>query len=86
MWGKYVMESSQPLTLIGRVRAAIRYKHYSIRTECSYVEWVRRFVAFHGRKHPREMGAGKVKAKEKAILDGKFTVVVDDKQPKSTAK
>lgn len=56
------MESSQPLTLIGRVREVIRYKHYSIRTECSYVEWVRRFVAFHGRKHPREMGAAEVRA------------------------
>lgn len=55
------MESSQPLTLIGRVREVIRYKHYSIRTECSYVEWIRRFVAFHGRKHPREMGAAEVR-------------------------
>jgi site-specific recombinase XerD len=60
--GKYVMESSQPLTLIGRVREVIRYKHYSIRTERSYVEWVRRFIAFHGRKHPREMGADEVRA------------------------
>lgn len=35
-------------------------KHYSIRTEHSYVEWVRRFVAFHGRRHPREMGSDEV--------------------------
>lgn len=50
------MESNQPSTLLGRLREVIRYKHYSIRTEQTYVERVRRFVAFHGRRHPREMG------------------------------
>lgn len=49
-------------TLLGRVREVIRYKHYSIRTERAYVEWVRRFVAFHGRRHPRDMGAEEVRA------------------------
>ena len=39
------MSTSQPDTLIGRVREAVRYKHYSIRTERAYVEWVRRFVS-----------------------------------------
>lgn len=48
--GRYGMETNQSSTLLGRVREAIRYKHYSIRTERSYVEWVRRFVAFHGRR------------------------------------
>ena len=56
------MELNQSSTLLGRVREVIRYKHYSIRTECCYVEWVRRFVAFHGRRHPREMGADEVRA------------------------
>ena len=56
------MESSQPVTLLERVREAIRYKHYSIRTERAYVEWVRRFVLFHGRRHPRDMGADEVRA------------------------
>lgn len=55
------METNQSPTLLGRVREAIRYKHYSIRTEHSYVEWVRRFVAFHGRRHPRDMGADEVR-------------------------
>lgn len=55
------METNQSSTLLGRVREAIRYKHYSIRTERSYVEWVRRFVAFHGRRHPRDMGADEVR-------------------------
>ncbi|HNO31856.1 MAG TPA: integron integrase [Anaerolineales bacterium] len=56
------MESSQPVTLLERVREAIRYKHYSIRTERAYVEWVRRFVLYHGRRHPRDMGAEEVRA------------------------
>ena len=56
------MNSVQPLTLLGRVREAIRYKHYSIRTERTYVEWVRRFVRFHGQRHPRDMGAPEVRS------------------------
>ena len=60
--GRYGMELNQSSTLLGRVREVIRYKHYSIRTERTYVEWVRRFVAFHGRRHPREMGAEEVRA------------------------
>lgn len=60
--GRYVMEINQSSTLLGCVREVIRYKHYSIRTERTYVEWVRRFVAFHGRRHPREMGADEVRA------------------------
>ena len=58
----YIMASNQSSTLLGRVREAIRYKHYSIRTERAYVEWVRRLVVFHGRRHPREMGTEEVRA------------------------
>jgi len=60
--GRYGMEMNQSSTLLGRVREVIRYKHYSIRNERTYVEWVRCFVAFHGRRHPREMGAEEVRA------------------------
>lgn len=38
----------------------IRYKYHSIRTERVYVDWIWRFVRFHGRLHPREMGAQKL--------------------------
>ena len=48
--------------LLDVVRDRIRVKHYSIRTEKSYVDWVRRFVRFHGLRHPREMGAPEVEA------------------------
>lgn len=56
------MDMKQPTTLLGRVREVIRYKHYSIRTERAYVDWIRRFVHFHNRRHPREMGADEVRA------------------------
>jgi integron integrase len=42
------------------VRLAARRRHYSHRTEQSYVAWVRRFVLFHGKRHPREMGGPEV--------------------------
>ena len=50
------MLPSQP-RLLDQVRDRIRLKHYSIRTEDTYVEWIRRFILFHGKRHPREMGA-----------------------------
>jgi integron integrase len=48
--------------LLDRVREAIRTRHYSRRTEDAYVYWIRRFIVFHGRKHPSEMGAAQVEA------------------------
>jgi len=42
--------------LLDRVRWHLRVKHYSIRTEESYVDWIRRFILFHGRQHPEQMG------------------------------
>src|SRR5467141_2264921 len=43
--------------LLDRVRDAVRARHYSRRTEKAYVAWTRRYVLFHGRRHPSEMGA-----------------------------
>ena len=48
--------------LLDRVRDKIRVKHYSIRTETAYVDWVRRFVNFHQRRHPRDLGPEHVEA------------------------
>jgi hypothetical protein len=42
--------------LLERLRDKIRLKHYSIRTGSAYADWVRRFVNFHHRRHPRELG------------------------------
>jgi site-specific recombinase XerD len=43
--------------LLDRVRNAIRARHYSRRTEKAYVAWIRRYIFFHGKRHPAEMGA-----------------------------
>ena len=47
--------------LLDRMRAEIRVRHYSIRTEETYVDWARRFIRFHHKRHPREMGAEEVR-------------------------
>lgn len=49
--------SDRPQRLLDRVRGKIRLKHYSIRTEQAYVDWIRRFIVFHGKRHPEELGA-----------------------------
>jgi len=46
--------------LIEMVRRRLRERHYSRRTEETYVEWIRRFIVFHGRRHPRELGEAQV--------------------------
>jgi len=46
--------------LLGEVREVLGLNHYAIRTEEAYVAWIRRFVLFHGKRHPREMGAAEV--------------------------
>ena len=51
-----------PRTLLGRLRAAVRARHYSPRTEESYVWWAKRFVVFHGRRHPDQLGEAEVRA------------------------
>jgi integron integrase len=51
-----------PPRLMEQVRAEIRARHYSRRTEEAYIHWIRRFIVFHGRRHPRELGAPEVSA------------------------
>ena len=53
---------NNPLKLPDRVLECIRARHYSIRTENSYVDWARRFILFHGNRHPKEMGVSEVEA------------------------
>src|SRR5437773_9829442 len=47
--------------LLDRVRETIRFKHYSLRTEQAYVDWIKRFIRFHGKRHPEAMGAEEVR-------------------------
>lgn len=46
--------------LLDQVRARIRFKHYSLRTEQAYVDWIKRFIRFHGNRHPSELSASDV--------------------------
>jgi integron integrase len=46
--------------LLDQVRDVIRRKHFSIRTEQSYVDWIRRFILFHNKRHPRDMAEAEV--------------------------
>lgn len=48
--------------LLDQLRGKIQTLHYSIRTEKSYVDWVRRFILFHGKRHPKDMGAPEIEA------------------------
>jgi integron integrase len=52
----------RPKKLLEQVRDALRLKHYSLSTEDSYVNWIRRFILFHHKRHPSEMGAKEVEA------------------------
>ncbi len=49
--------SVRPRKLLDQLADVLRAKHYSYRTEQAYIPWVRRFILFHNKRHPREMGA-----------------------------
>ncbi|GHU36637.1 integron integrase [Betaproteobacteria bacterium] len=55
-------DTTSPPKLLDQVRERLRLKHYSIRTEHQYVQWARRFILFHQKRHPAEMGAAEVEA------------------------
>ena len=55
------MKSPQP-KLLDQVRSLIRMKHYSIRIEKTYVSWIKRFIVFHNKRHPADMGTGEIEA------------------------
>ena len=51
-----------PRKLLDKVRDAIRLKHFAYSTEQTYVQWIRRFILFHDKRHPEEMGRAEVEA------------------------
>ena len=56
------LAANQPPKLLNRLRDHLRTRHYSIRTETTYVDWARRFILFHDKRHPQEMGGAEVEA------------------------
>jgi len=55
-------DSGRPRSLVDETRRVMRLRHYSIRTEEAYVQWIRRFIRFSGGRHPREMGRQEIVA------------------------
>lgn len=55
-------DAPPPPKLLDQVVARLRVKHYSLRTEKTYVDWIKRYIWFHGKRHPQEMGASEVEA------------------------
>ena len=56
------LDSEPKPRLLELVRSRIRVKHYSIRTETAYVDWIKRFILFHRKRYPLEMGAPEAEA------------------------
>ncbi len=52
--------SQHPPKLLDQTRHTLRRKHYSIRTEESYLNWIKRFILFHNKKHPKEMNVPEI--------------------------
>jgi hypothetical protein len=55
------LPSGEP-RLLDQVGQAMRLRHYSPRTEEAYLAWIRRFIVYHGKRHPGELGADEVTA------------------------
>ena len=54
------MSQPQPKKLMDKVREAIRLKHYSLRTESAYCDWIRRYILFHKKQHPKDLGVREI--------------------------
>lgn len=52
---------SKPKKLLDQVSEALRTKHYAYRTEETYVDWIKRYILFHKKRHPNEMGAEEIR-------------------------
>ncbi len=66
--------------LLDQVRIMLRTMHYSRRTIKAYVHWIRRFILFHGKRHPRDMGADEVIAFLNALANEKHVAASTQNQ------
>ena len=62
MKNQEVYRHKKPRKLLDQVRDIMRLKHYAYRTESTYTGWIKRFILFHDKKHPGEMGEPEVEA------------------------
>jgi integrase len=56
------MSQSQPPRLLDQVRQTLRLKHFSLKTEKSYIQYIRDYILFHDKRHPKEMGVDEIRA------------------------
>ena len=77
------LPSRQP-RLLDQVRTAIRARHYSYRTEQAYVHWVKRFIHFHGLRHPRDLGEAEVTAFLNSLSAGRGVAAATQNQALSS--
>ena len=54
--------NKRPKKLFDEVRDKMRVAHYSLRTEKTYLSWIRRYILFHGKRHPRDMSKPEVES------------------------
>ena len=54
--------TAQPPKLLYLIRNKLSVKHYAIRTEEQYLHWIKRYILFHGKRHPKDMGAAQIEA------------------------
>ncbi len=59
---EHCLSSARPPKLLDQVRAAIRRLNYSRRTEEAYVHWIKRYIYFHGKRHPNDLGEAEATA------------------------
>lgn len=49
-------ENKKPVRLMDQVRQKVRFKHYSLNTERSYCNWIKQYILFHDKQHPKDLG------------------------------
>lgn len=61
MFGELKTNTSNKVKLLEQVRITLRTNHYSLKTEESYISWIKKFIVFNGKKHPTELGKEEIK-------------------------
>ena len=64
----------RPKKLLDQVRDAIRRKHYSLRAEEAYIRWIKRFILFHDKRHPKEIGVPEIAASLPHLLEAGYDI------------
>ena len=77
--------SNRAPKLLDQVRETIRRKHYSLRTEAAYIDWIKRYIFFHRKRHPIEMGAPEMEQfLNHLAVERRVTASTQNQAPKCT--